>query len=1332
MRDADVDLLPSTHMQNASPSSVCWEADSGKSRTLNRVAAERMLFAEAEDLTAEEIEREREARVRWENVRALREFPGLILALVQRQRAVFTEAGLRQELKMLIGGATTLEVERLTADIALASSEIRTVPRDDGGETALFMTAARAAVGQNLVVGARELAASRLCISDTATDSGGLSGSLNEGQRRAAEAILGPERLTLVKGHAGTGKTFTLAEVARIWRERGFEVLGAAPSGKAVQELAGIKGMVSATLAAWEARWSRGDFPCKGHFVLVMDEAGMVGADQWLRVQDRVAALGGKLIAVGDPEQLQPISDAAGWWPAEQGAGSAHVIGQVIRQGSAGDRQATEALARGGPGIAEAIQHYEGQGALRLEGRVLADPVRFIVDAWFAVDVPESGKAKDSPGRIALAYTNRDVWALNAAIRQQALIKGKVSAGRVRSYGDITRIERHGPKSRRIKVPLELGTGDRIVLTRPHRELGLPRSAFGTVRAAREGEIDVSMDGTGQPATLDLSAFRHVDYGYASTVHRSQGMTVDHTFVLGHRLMHRHAIYVALSRHRKSVTVFGRNRHLESIDDLLRLARTAGHFFSETANGRKRDYPSSARSATGLGVDLRHDWIGHGPATRGVAVLGDMHLAGVADRVAGLLASDYTESDPVIGEDTQAYTLFPECAVHDLAKRQSVFRADEIADSLARATREPNTFMRLFYQAMTQPCLVSLSETGCGGEGRVYTTDRILEAELCTVNRGVRLALSPPANRKGKIRIADRDLEGLVREQREALAYATAPGRLRLVCGSAGSGKTLIAARITGLFAGRGWKVVGLGATGTTVGAMRKAGLGTARTMGQFVRELEGNRVSLDTTSIIVLDDAGRLGSRAAGHLLKLIDDSGASLVALLDNNVQPTMGAGPVFRVIAERAGAAHMSRMHGRSPDRAEMLKSFAQGGEELERALAKLDNDGAVVACETKRKSLEELAKGYVRDIDDDRVALAWSRKDADRLAELIRNRMDRVDPFRGRFRADATGALTGLKPGDRLRFVAGAGWRKGGTGCGQRILAGDSAEVLGRGPKGGLLLRIAGRHGKRIAEFTVDTELPKWRFAFSGTIHGELGRSCSSVHLMASRGMNRQLLVSAMNLHASALRMVVPVSEDKKLDTLREIGRRDATARSVLDLGFAVDLGAREAICSHPRPQEPGRTQSASGILWRFIAAVFRMGGCEPLPKTWASEILAEVIGAAVFLDGKALGGLERLAVERHIASLVGFRRWRWILPGLSENLRARADRLAGHQVGQAGTGMVTWMSRMLVRGALLAEVRDDRRNAELFKIALLRYNEHRCAMSKTLMKLGSGPFRVTPV
>ena len=525
----------------------------------------------------------------------LQQHPEHILVVVQAQRAVFTRGDIVAafEDRLML---TETELAGLVAEAMGSGAAVRLVQNSPDGQ-AQYVTTARASEMQRLEILARAMARDMAAhgpaagFGPDAPGIGLLAGSgLTPDQRVAAEAMLSPASLTLVKGYAGTGKTFTLGEVARVWQARGFEVLGGAASGKATQELGGLQGMRTASLAAWDARWSRGEAPERGRFVFIMDEAGMVGAGQWARIAGVVSKMGGKLIAVGDPEQLQPVSDLPGWAAVERGVSQATAgapvaaLSSVRRQRSMADRMATEALARGGAEIAPAIRHYIDKGALRLDSGVLNDPVSALAAAYYKTG---PGKAGGGAGcaRIALACTNREVWALNDAIRAQALARGEIDQAGIRDYGTITRIDRTTPTHERIAVPLALGPGDRVMLTRPHRGLDLPRSAFGTVVATRAGGIDLLVDGSPGAVTLDLATFRDLDYGYAATIHKSQGVTVDHTLVLGHGRMNRHAIYVALTRHRDSVTVFGRAGHLSCPADLITLAHAPGHLSIDIEDG---------------------------------------------------------------------------------------------------------------------------------------------------------------------------------------------------------------------------------------------------------------------------------------------------------------------------------------------------------------------------------------------------------------------------------------------------------------------------------------------------------------------------------------------------------------------------------------------------------------------------------------------------------------------------------------------------------------------------------------------------------------------------
>ena len=756
------------------------------------------------------------------------------------------------------------------------------------------------------------------------------------------------------------------------------------------------------------------------------------------------------------------------------------------------------------------------------------------------------------------------------------------------------------------------------MLTRPHRGLDLPRSAFGTVVATRAGGIDLLVDGSPGAVTLDLGTFRDLDYGYAATIHKSQGVTVDHTLVLGHGRMNRHAIYVALTRHRDSVTVFGRAGHLSCPADLITLAHAPGHLSIDIEDGpHAAGAPGGmVASAAVLGLGARGDWLGSGvsvetgAACGGMSFLGDASLMAVAERVSGLLASDYIHGDPILksGHDGAAagrvqYAQDPTRVIDDLIRRRSVFRADDVAGVLSRLVAEPETFLRLFREAMSHRDLVVLAEDGGDGLGRVYSTGAQVRGELAAVDLGTRLALGAAAEYAPALAMTSGDAVDLNAGQRVALAHGCEPGRLRLIRGEAGTGKTLVAARLAAVYRRADWQVVGLTPTGAGLDALRDAGLPGGRTLRQFTRDRGTGRLQLDPGTVVVLDDAGRLGGREAGELLADIEASGAKLIALMDGGLQGPLEAGPVLRAVETRVGSARLEDMHWRTPWRAEALRLVAAGdarGVEMLREAEVIQADG------TLRGAAAAVALRYLTDGQADKIALAWSRAEADLLTRAIRAGLDELHAGRAGFEPETGGAFAGLKPGDRIRFIAAGRWQKDRPGrhAPPRIRAGETAELVGR-DGGRLRLRIdegrnpqTGRMDVRDVLYAPNSELPDWRFAFAGTIHGEMGRAHDSVHFWRRR-VNRQVLAAGLNLHLLDLTVTVPCAAARLGEVMGRILRRTASAPSVIDYGFDASLGAREALRGQVYQEAAGGGRhgygAGGGALARSGGSRRRSGG-----------------------------------------------------------------------------------------------------------------------------------------
>lgn len=117
------------------------------------------------------------------------------------------------------------------------------------------------------------------------------------------------------------------------------------------------------------------------------------------------------------------------------------------------------------------------------------------------------------------------------------------------------------PRLRRARRETERGlkefaTGDRLYFLRNERSLHVKNGSLGTIEGIREGFLAVKLDATGDRVVVDTKFYRDLDYGYAATVYKAQGATVDRTYVLATSHYDRHATYVALSRHRQAASIF--------------------------------------------------------------------------------------------------------------------------------------------------------------------------------------------------------------------------------------------------------------------------------------------------------------------------------------------------------------------------------------------------------------------------------------------------------------------------------------------------------------------------------------------------------------------------------------------------------------------------------------------------------------------------------------------------------------------------------------------------------------------------------------------------------
>jgi hypothetical protein len=198
-----------------------------------------------------------------------------------------------------------------------------------------------------------------------------------------------------------------------------------------------------------------------------------------------------------------------------------------------------------------------------------------LVDGWDAVR-----QARPEASQVMLAHTRADVAELNQLAR-----------GRMRNAGalgedQVIQTER-GERT--------FAAGDRVMFLRNERSMGVKNGTLGTVERIEGSGLAVRLDGADRrEVRFDLKDFAHIDHGYASTIHKSQGVTVDHGHLLASDGLDRHAAYVGMSRHRETLAV---HYGADDFKDRGQLDRTLSR---ERAKDTTLDYGDAFAERRGL------------------------------------------------------------------------------------------------------------------------------------------------------------------------------------------------------------------------------------------------------------------------------------------------------------------------------------------------------------------------------------------------------------------------------------------------------------------------------------------------------------------------------------------------------------------------------------------------------------------------------------------------------------------------------------------------------------------------------------------------------------
>jgi len=441
---------------------------------------------------------------------------------------------------------------------------------------------------------------------------------LNQSQRTAVDEILASrDQVTALEGAAGTGKTTALAAVRDAAEREGYLVEGFAPTSRAAHKLAEA-GVESSTLQVHLARGDSEASTVDQKRLYVLDESSLASTKQMHTFLERLGPED-RVLLVGDIRQHEAVDAGRPYHQLQEaGVRTAH-LDEIVRQRDPELKAAVEQLSRGE--VSSALERLDRQGRVHeigpRERRLNAIANEYAKDPHSTLVVsPDNQSRQDLNDVIHRAmqregHVGRDEYhttvlsprgEITGADRQCA---ERYQEGDVVRYsrgskalgvapGDYARVERADAKANQVTVKTDddrrlsydprrlqgvtlyretersFAAGDRVQMTAPDRERGIPNRELGTVEHVdKQGRMEVRWD-SGRTSSFKPSERRHLDYGYTVTSHSSQGQTAARVLVhveaerASEKLVNRRLAYVAVSRGQYDARIY--------TDDKVKLA----------------------------------------------------------------------------------------------------------------------------------------------------------------------------------------------------------------------------------------------------------------------------------------------------------------------------------------------------------------------------------------------------------------------------------------------------------------------------------------------------------------------------------------------------------------------------------------------------------------------------------------------------------------------------------------------------------------------------------------------------------------------------------------
>ncbi|QUT06888.1 Ti-type conjugative transfer relaxase TraA [Sphingobium phenoxybenzoativorans] len=549
-----------------------------------------------------------------------------------------------------------------------------------------------------------------------------------------------------------------------------------------------------------------------------------------------------------------------------------------------------------------------------------------------------------------------------------------------------------------------------------------------------------------------------------------------------------------------------------------------------------------------LDIDARIDH--RSLADQGIDLEPQSKIGGPAHRMdaQGLEADRAELHREIARENGERIIADPGIALNAITHQQATFTKRDMAMFIHRHSDGQDQFNAAMRAVRGSPDLIALGKDGRGDER--FTSREMIETEQRMGRAADWLAMDRSDGLSAATTYASRAAESgglaLGAEQEAALRHITDGRGLSLVLGYAGTGKsaTLGVARDV-------WESAGLNVRGAALAGIAAEGLEngsgiTSRTIASMEHGWAQGRDLLTARDVLVIDEAGMVGTRQMERVLSHAAEAGAKVVLVGDPQQLQSIEAGAAFRAIHERHGGVEITqvrRQHeGWQQDATRHLATGRTG-----EAIAAYADKGMMHQAETRADARSDLIERWDRerqaDPDASRIILTHTNAEVRDLNEAARAAMRNAGELGDERQVKTERGDRLFASGDRIMFLRN-----------ERSLEVKNGTL-------GTIEKVSSEHmsvrtdGGRSVSFDIK-DYRDFDHGYAATIHKAQGMTVARAHVLATPGMDRHGAYVAMSRHRDGLalhygrddfrdqsRLVRTLSRERRKDMANDYGKAD---------------------------------------------------------------------------------------------------------------------------------------------------------------------------------------------